>query len=100
MLTWARRKHTDETRDYYFDWGDAFVPICMGDADPVETIASIAATIVSGTIVIVSQQRLGAMLQMVVSGGAVGEVAIVESTLTTSKGRILTERSRLRIGSF
>lgn len=100
MLIWARRKHTDETRDYYFDWGGAFVPMRVGDADPIETITSIVATVVSGTITIVRQELLGAMLQLVVRGGVAGEIAIIESTLTTNEGRILTARSRLRVGSF
>ena len=98
MLTWDNRKGVDETLDYYFDAGPWIEPAWEGDSDAPETLTSLAAVVTSGTVVITSQSKIGAMLQMIISGGAVGEVDLIEVTLITSKGRTYTETCKLRIG--
>jgi hypothetical protein len=100
QLFWYRKLHTDEILDYYIDWGDAIEPLRYGDADPQETVVSCTAVVISGTVAIVSSDLKGAMLQLILSGGVLYEITIIETTLVTSKGRTYTARVKLRVGNF
>lgn len=98
MLTWSDRKRPDEILDYYFDAGPWIEPRPAGDAAAQETVSTLVASVLSGTVTITSQAPIGAVLKMQFAGGALGEVAMIGVALLTSKGRFYTEVARLRIG--
>ncbi len=95
MLTWPS-KDPDEVLDYQFDWADADDP----RLETGETLLTSDFSVVSGDVVIDSDDFVGTGLTTVwLSGGTTGTVCIIRNLVTTSGGRTYDAAAKLRIRS-
>lgn len=76
----AKAKDPLAVLDYLFDWTDWL----SGDGD---TIAAHNVTIAGGTVAIDSSSRTTTGVTVWLSGGALGEVCILDCHITTAGGR-------------
>lgn len=89
MNSWPN-KDPDEVLDFQFDWADR---LAAG-----ELIAASAFTVTQGTVTINTTALIATGLTTVwLSGGAAGELCLINNHITTSLGREYDETAKLRI---